>query len=141
MFASITNYHEFYTELDGNNQGVECLRLLNEIIADFDDLLGEERFKAIDKIKTVGSTYMAAVGLMPDQRILDDDESTAGLHLSTLVEFVFAMRDRLLNINENSYNNFMLRVGKCSIFIFHARIDVLNYSGTTYSLIRTRCSN
>ncbi|XP_045474038.1 Ca(2+)/calmodulin-responsive adenylate cyclase-like isoform X4 [Harmonia axyridis] len=111
VFASITNYHEFYTELDGNNQGVECLRLLNEIIADFDDLLNEERFKAIDKIKTVGSTYMAAVGLMPDQRILDDDENTAGIHLSTLVEFVFAMRDRLLNINENSYNNFMLRVG------------------------------
>ncbi|CAH1156233.1 unnamed protein product [Phaedon cochleariae] len=111
VFASITNYHEFYTELDGNNQGVECLRLLNEIIADFDDLLSEERFKALDKIKTVGSTYMAAIGLMPDLRILDDDESTAGIHLSTLVEFVFAMRDRLLNINENSYNNFMLRVG------------------------------
>lgn len=54
---------------------------------------------------------MAAVGLMPDLRILDDDETTAGIHLSTLVEFVFAMRDRLLNINENSYNNFMLRVG------------------------------
>lgn len=114
IFASITNYHEFYTELDGNNQGVECLRLLNEIIADFDDLLNEDRFKAIDKIKTVGSTYMAAVGLMPDQRILDDDETTAGIHLSSLVEFVFAMRDRLLNINENSYNNFMLRVGKFS---------------------------
>ncbi|XP_030753255.1 Ca(2+)/calmodulin-responsive adenylate cyclase-like isoform X5 [Sitophilus oryzae] len=111
VFASITNYHEFYTELDGNNQGVECLRLLNEIIADFDDLLSEERFKAIDKIKTVGSTYMAAVGLMPDLRILDEDESTAGIHLGTLVEFVFAMRERLLNINENSYNNFMLRVG------------------------------
>lgn len=115
VFASITNYHEFYTELDGNNQGVECLRLLNEIIADFDDLLSEERFKAIDKIKTVGSTYMAAIGLMPDLRILDDDETTAGIHLSTLVEFVFAMRDRLLNINENSYNNFMLRVGKRNI--------------------------
>lgn len=56
---------------------------------------------------------MAAVGLMPDLRILDDDEeTTAGLYLSTLVEFVFAMRDKLLNINENSYNNFMLRVGK-----------------------------
>ena len=38
VFASITNYHEFYMELDGNNQGVECLRLLNEIIADFDEV-------------------------------------------------------------------------------------------------------
>ncbi|VVC99303.1 unnamed protein product [Leptidea sinapis] len=37
VFASITNYHEFYMELDGNNQGMECLRLLNEIIADFDE--------------------------------------------------------------------------------------------------------
>lgn len=45
--------------------GVECLRLLNEIIADFDNLLSQERFVAIDKIKTVGSTYMAAVGLIP----------------------------------------------------------------------------
>ncbi|XP_047110643.1 Ca(2+)/calmodulin-responsive adenylate cyclase isoform X3 [Schistocerca piceifrons] len=112
VFATVTNYHEFYTELDGNNQGVECLRLLNEIIADFDELLGEERFKAIDKIKTVGSTYMAAVGLMPDLRILDDDDdASAGYYLSTLVEFVFAMREKLVNINENSYNNFMLRVG------------------------------
>jgi hypothetical protein len=79
-------------------------------------LLGEERFKAIDKIKTVGSTYMAAVGLIPDLRILDEDETTAGFYLSTLVEFVFAMREKLLNINENSYNNFMLRVGECSTF-------------------------
>jgi adenylate cyclase 1 len=81
----------------------------------FPQLLGEERFKAIDKIKTVGSTYMAAVGLMPDLRILDEDETTAGFYLSTLVEFVFAMREKLLNINENSYNNFMLRVGECTL--------------------------
>jgi adenylate cyclase 1 len=112
LFASITNFHEFYMELDGNNQGVECLRLLNEIIADFDELMAEERFKAVDKIKTVGSTYMAAVGLMPDTRIADDDEdATAAFYMATLVEFVFAMKEKLLCINENSYNNFTLRVG------------------------------
>lgn len=38
VFASIPNFHEFYMELDGNNQGMECLRLLNEIIADFDEV-------------------------------------------------------------------------------------------------------
>ena len=38
MFASITNFAEFYIELEGNNEGVECLRLLNEIIADFDEV-------------------------------------------------------------------------------------------------------
>lgn len=70
------------------------------------------RFKAIDKIKTVGSTYMAAVGLLPEYRILDDDdEYSAGQHMSSLVEFVFAMRETLLNINNNSFNNFKLRVG------------------------------
>ena len=63
LFASITNFHEFYIELDGNNQGVECLRLLNEIIADFYELLGEERFRSVDKIKTVGSTYMAGLSV------------------------------------------------------------------------------
>lgn len=45
MFASIPNFAEFYVELESNNEGVECLRLLNEIIADFDELMGEERFK------------------------------------------------------------------------------------------------
>lgn len=38
MFASIPNFSEFYVELEGNNEGVECLRLLNEIIADFDEV-------------------------------------------------------------------------------------------------------
>lgn len=114
LFAFITNFLEFYIELDGNNQGVECLRLLNEIIADFDELLGEERFRSVDKIKTVGSTYMAAVGLMPDMRIGQvetDANVTASFYLATLVEFVFAMKEKLLCINENSYNNFTLRVG------------------------------
>ncbi|NXI30144.1 ADCY6 cyclase, partial [Sterrhoptilus dennistouni] len=40
MFASISNFSEFYVELEANNEGVECLRLLNEIIADFDEVLG-----------------------------------------------------------------------------------------------------
>ena len=38
MFASISNFSEFYVELEGNNEGVECLRLLNEMIADFDEV-------------------------------------------------------------------------------------------------------
>lgn len=36
MFASIPNYKEFYDESDVNKQGLECLRLLNEIICEFD---------------------------------------------------------------------------------------------------------
>lgn len=111
MFATIPNFHEFYVELDGNNQGVECLRLLNEIIADFDEILNHDRYKAIDKIKTVGSTYMAAVGLIPEMRIPDGDDFMAAEYMSMLVEVVLDMKEKLADINENSYNNFMLRVG------------------------------
>ncbi len=38
MFASIPDFKEFYTESDANKEGLECLRLLNEIIADFDEV-------------------------------------------------------------------------------------------------------
>ena len=63
IFASIPNFSDFYVELEANNEGVECLRLLNEIIADFDEILEEEAFHAIEKIKSTGSTYMAASGI------------------------------------------------------------------------------
>lgn len=52
---------------------------------------------------------MAAVGLIPDKKMCD--EASSRKHMATLVEFVFAMRDKLKDINDNSYNNFMLRVG------------------------------
>jgi len=38
FFASIPNFSDFYMELDANNQGIECLRVLNEIIVDFDEV-------------------------------------------------------------------------------------------------------
>lgn len=123
MFASIPGFADFYSQTEMNNQGVECLRLLNEIIADFDEvwmllhaqtqtysqywwptrihltgtlsrclvgclfnfnvtyvaylkilslllqLLGEERFQDIEKIKTIGSTYMAVSGLSPEKQV------------------------------------------------------------------------
>lgn len=112
IFCSIPNFHEFYTELDGNHQGVECLRLLNEIIADFDNLLSQEKFQAIDKIKTVGSTYMAAVGLIPDYRMNANDAHSTRRHMTALIEYSKALRVSIQNINENSYNNFMMRIGE-----------------------------
>lgn len=32
-------------------------------------LLNEPKFRAVDKIKTIGSTYMGAIGLMPEYKI------------------------------------------------------------------------
>lgn len=86
MFASIPHFREFYDENDVNKQGLECLRLLNEIICDFDkvitnpmsfkkylfiiffyilQLLLKPKYSSIEKIKTIGCTYMAASGLDP----------------------------------------------------------------------------
>lgn len=39
MFASVPDFKVFYTECDVNKEGLECLRLLNEIIADFDEVI------------------------------------------------------------------------------------------------------
>jgi adenylate cyclase 8 len=52
MFASIPNFQDFYSE-DMEN-GKACIRILNEIICDFDALLDEPRFVSVEKIKTVG---------------------------------------------------------------------------------------
>lgn len=42
--------------------------MLNEIIGDFDELLDRPDFSQVEKIKTIGPTYMAAAGLNPDKR-------------------------------------------------------------------------
>lgn len=63
MFASIPTFSTFYEELEVNKQGIECMRILNEIIADFDQLLKQHKYSALEKIKTIGSTYMVASGL------------------------------------------------------------------------------
>ncbi|XP_062900065.1 adenylate cyclase type 1-like isoform X2 [Mobula hypostoma] len=109
MFASIPNFNDFYIELDGNNMGVECLRLLNEIIADFDELMDKDCYKDIEKIKTIGSTYMGAVGLVPTTGT--KAKRSIYSHLSTLAEFAIEMFDVLDEINYQSYNDFVLRVG------------------------------
>lgn len=36
LFASMPNFSDFYSEDAVNNQGLECLRFLNEVISDFD---------------------------------------------------------------------------------------------------------
>lgn len=68
MFASIQGFSDFYTEQSINQQGIECMRFLNEIMADFDQLLMEERFACIEKVKTIGSTYMVASGVNQEVR-------------------------------------------------------------------------
>ncbi|XP_072316107.1 adenylate cyclase type 2 [Eucyclogobius newberryi] len=113
MFASIPDFKEFYTESDVNKEGLECLRLLNEIIADFDELLSKPKFSGVEKIKTIGSTYMAATGLNtasgPEYTMQEHDRQY--MHIGTMVEFAFALVGKLDLINRHSFNDFKLRVG------------------------------
>ncbi|XP_054150950.1 LOW QUALITY PROTEIN: adenylate cyclase type 3 [Melozone crissalis] len=118
MFASLPNFADFYTEESINNGGIECLRFLNEIISDFDALLDQPQFRCITKIKTIGSTYMAASGVTPDAgangfgaKMEPRSEKERWQHLADLADFALAMKVTLMNINYQSFNNFMLRIG------------------------------
>ncbi|XP_059503522.1 adenylate cyclase type 5 isoform X3 [Stegostoma tigrinum] len=106
MFASISNFSEFYVELEANNEGVECLRLLNEIIADFDEIISEEQFQQLEKIKTIGSTYMAASGL--NDSTYDKSGKT---HIKALADYAMRLMDQMKYINEHSFNNFQMKIG------------------------------
>uniref|UniRef100_A0AAY5L8P8 Adenylate cyclase type 8 n=1 Tax=Esox lucius TaxID=8010 RepID=A0AAY5L8P8_ESOLU len=107
LFASIPGFTDYYKQKELIHQDVECLRLLNEIIADFDELLDETYFQDIEKIKTIGSCYMAASGLSPDKQECVDQWH----HLSELVLFALEMQATLKQINTDSGHSFQLRVG------------------------------
>ncbi|XP_066908792.1 adenylate cyclase type 3 isoform X2 [Halyomorpha halys] len=112
LFASMPNFSDFYSEETVNNQGLECLRFLNEVISDFDALLELPKFQDIIKIKTIGSTYMAASGLNPSRVVKPDDPTEVRwAHLGLLVEFALELKKALQSINEQSFNHFVLKMG------------------------------
>uniref|UniRef100_A0A493U0I8 Adenylate cyclase type 8 n=1 Tax=Anas platyrhynchos platyrhynchos TaxID=8840 RepID=A0A493U0I8_ANAPP len=71
------------------------------------ELLGEERFQDIEKIKTIGSTYMAVSGLSPEKQQCEDKWG----HLCALADFSIALNESIQEINKHSFNNFELRIG------------------------------
>lgn len=120
MFATLTEFDKFYIECDGNNEGVECLRLLNEIISDFDQILDREEFKKIEKIKTISTTYMVASGLAG--RVSRHNLCTFKLcnyfqecgdnsHVEAIALFARELLVKLESTNIHSFNNFNLRIG------------------------------
>ncbi|KAK2862890.1 hypothetical protein Q5P01_002423 [Channa striata] len=112
MFASVPEFKEFYSESSENRDGLECLRFLNEIIADFDEILAKPKFSSVEKIKTIGSTYMAAAGLTHSPP--GDEQKKCELiysHVRAMLEFAFALMAKLELINTHSFNSFKLRIG------------------------------
>ncbi|CAJ0578607.1 unnamed protein product, partial [Mesorhabditis spiculigera] len=107
LFASITNWSEMYEEnFEG---GREFLRVLNEVIGDFDELLDRPEFCHIEKIKTIGSTYMAASGLNPERR---RHAAHPKEHLYQMIEFALALQHQLSVFNEDLLNfDFVCKLG------------------------------
>ncbi len=181
MFASIPNFSDFYTEESINNGGIECLRILNEIISDFDSvsvslsfissymssfvqqkfslkshdvffirssfwiaqsfatlrrsrlsaahtwlhqawlrratltdtltarsaaqhMLTHNTYTNVVCVTDVDYVFVIQIG---DQSILERWQ-----HFADLADFALAMKVTLGNLNKQSFNNFMLRIGQ-----------------------------
>ncbi|XP_043471467.1 adenylate cyclase type 9 isoform X1 [Leptopilina heterotoma] len=107
IFASIVNFNELYDE--SYLGGKEYLRVLNELIGDFDELLEKSDYANVEKIKTIGSTFMAASGLNPQVRQQSEHVNT---HLFQLLDFAVAMHKVIYDFNQDLLGfKLILRVG------------------------------
>ncbi|VDL86424.1 unnamed protein product [Nippostrongylus brasiliensis] len=89
--------------------GREFLRVLNEVIGDFDELLDRPEFCHVEKIKTIGAAYMAASGLNPEQKRNMEHPKE---HLYQMVEFALAIQHVLSVFNEDLLNfDFVCKLG------------------------------
>ncbi|XP_021926488.1 adenylate cyclase type 2 isoform X2 [Zootermopsis nevadensis] len=114
MFASLTEYALWDDNgLDGSNE-LSSIRLLNQIICDFDKLLFDTSSLRVEKIKVAGWTYMAACGLDPGRRdsVNSINRSSFSDHVVlVLTRFAAKMMGVLQKINRETFQAFKLRVG------------------------------
>ncbi|XP_016109905.1 adenylate cyclase type 6-like, partial [Sinocyclocheilus grahami] len=68
--------------------------------------ISEEKYKQLEKIKTIGSTYMAASGL--NDSTYDKEGRT---HILALADYAMRLREQMKYINEHSFNNFQMKIG------------------------------
>ncbi|PNF42986.1 hypothetical protein B7P43_G09584 [Cryptotermes secundus] len=114
MFASLTEYALWDDNgLDDANE-LSSIRLLNQIICDFDKLLFHANSLRVEKIKVAGWTYMAACGLDPGRRDSVNSvnrDSYSDHVVLVLTRFAANMMGVLQKINKEFLQNFKLRVG------------------------------
>ncbi|CAF2587854.1 unnamed protein product [Rotaria sp. Silwood2] len=105
LFASLINFHVMYEEqYEG---GKFYARILNEFYGDIEELFLDPRFSNIEKIKTIGATFMAASGLQTDSNHLNSLECVCDL-----IEFALAFQQTMHRFNEALLNfAFELRMG------------------------------
>ncbi|KAI0979894.1 hypothetical protein GJ496_001936 [Pomphorhynchus laevis] len=119
-FITLTNYlTDLYEEQFEGGQFYG--RILNELYADIDNLLSDDKFNNhIEKIKTIGPTYMVASGLATSfsscERIHKDNHSNnldfAKDHLISLMEFVKAFMELADQFSASLFHfKFVVRAG------------------------------
>lgn len=120
MFASIVNFQQFLQ--NNENKGEDSLRILNCIISEFDMLLERQQFSNVEKIKTIGSTYMAASGLT----LTAGEEMNSVTHLLDLINFGHQLVEVLDSMNQ-----------KLSGFVFEMHIG-FNCGPVTSGVVGSR---
>lgn len=65
----------------------------------------------IAKISTILITDFKLPNYFTEYKMNNNDVHLTRRHMTTLIEFARAMRASIQNINENSYNNFITRIG------------------------------
>lgn len=126
VFVSVSNFNEFH-RLTSDIQGAAPYCILNRIITEFDMLL-VRRFMNIEKIKTIGSVYMAASGL--------DTEDPDLAHLLELIDFVQEMFRVLRTLNEQFRNDEFEEFGMTG-FSFQLKVG-FNYGPVTSGVVGSR---
>ncbi|CAF1097151.1 unnamed protein product, partial [Didymodactylos carnosus] len=103
LFATLMNFHNMYEEqYEG---GKFYSRVLNEFYGDIEELLLNKKFEKIEKIKTIGPTYMAASGLQGES--IDRLEP-----IYNLLDFALQFQQTMEKFNESLLNfKFELRIG------------------------------
>ena len=105
IFAKIVNFEDFYDEsFEG---GKEYLRVLNELMGDFEELFDDPKYRDIEKIKTIGSCLMAASGLNPQSANEDPNAN-----LCALMDFSYDLLHKLEQFNKEIFNfDFEMSIG------------------------------
>ena len=76
-----------------------CFHIMVQIIS-------EDQFKQLEKIKTIGSTYMAASGL--NDATYDRQGKS---HITAMADYAMRLMEQMTHINEHSFNNFKMKIG------------------------------
>ncbi|MGH0174783.1 UNVERIFIED_CONTAM: hypothetical protein FKN15_006460 [Acipenser sinensis] len=69
-------------------------------------IISEEKYRQLEKIKTIGSTYMAASGLNDSTY-----DKEAKSHIVALADYAMRLMEQMKYINEHSFNNFQMKIG------------------------------